>query len=39
MLWPILMFYGSYTIENIHPVESGLIRRKIRTTRRPSFAR
>ncbi len=37
MVWPILLFYGSYSIEGIHPVESGMVRRKVRTTRRSSF--
>jgi Radical SAM superfamily len=37
MVMPLLLFYGSYSIEGIHPVESGTFRRKIRTSRRPGF--
>ncbi|HUA34869.1 MAG TPA: radical SAM protein [Candidatus Binataceae bacterium] len=32
-------FYGSYAFEHVHPLQSGLIRRKSRTQRRPGFAR
>ncbi len=32
-------FYGCTTIENVHPLEGGIFRRKIRTTRRPTFPR
>ncbi len=31
-------FSGSIRIENIHPLESGFLRRKFRTARRPGFA-
>ena len=32
-------FYGSYAFEGVHPLQSGLIRRKSRTQRRPGIAR
>jgi Radical SAM superfamily len=32
-------FYSSYAFENVHPLQSGIIRRKSRTQRRPGFAR
>ena len=32
-------FYGCTTIENVHPLEGGIFRRKIRTTRRPTLPR
>ena len=36
MIW---QFYGSYCIEKVHPLQSGLLRRKRRTLRRPGFPR
>ena len=33
------MYYGSFRFEHLHPLQSGLFRRKIRTTRRASFPR
>jgi len=38
MLYLLLWFSGSMAIEGIHPLESGLIRRKVRRDRRPGFA-
>ncbi len=32
-------FYGCTTIENVHPLEGGIFRRKIRTMRRPTLPR
>ena len=37
MLYLLLWFSGSMAIEGIHPLESGLIRRKARLDRRPGF--
>ena len=37
MLYLLLWFSGSMAIEGIHPLESGLIRRKSRLDRRPGF--
>jgi hypothetical protein len=37
MLYLLLWFSGSMAIEGIHPLESGLIRRKARRDRRPGF--
>jgi hypothetical protein len=31
----ILMFYGTYCQEGMHPLQCGLMRRKVRTSRRP----
>ena len=33
----ILCYYGSYRFEKLHPLQCGLIRRKVRATRRPGF--
>jgi hypothetical protein len=33
----IMIYYGSYRFERMHPLQGGIVRRKIRTTRRPSF--
>ncbi len=33
----IFNFYGSYAFEGVHPLQSGLIRRKSRTQRRPGL--
>lgn len=35
----ILLYYGSYRFERVHPLQSGFLRRKVRSTRRSSFAR
>jgi hypothetical protein len=37
MLYLLLWFCSSMAIEGIHPLESGLVRRKSRTDRRPGF--
>lgn len=35
----IFQFYGSYVYERLHPLQSGLIRRKVRTQRRSTLPR
>jgi len=35
----ILQYYGSYRFEKVHPLQSGILRHKVRTTRRPGFPR
>lgn len=35
----ILAYYGSYRFEKVHPLQCGLFRRKVRTTRRPGLPR
>jgi hypothetical protein len=35
----IFCYYGSYRFENVHPLQSGVLRRKVRTTRRPGLPR
>jgi hypothetical protein len=35
----IFCYYGSYRFENVHPLQSGLLRRKVRTSRRPGLPR
>jgi radical SAM superfamily enzyme YgiQ (UPF0313 family) len=35
----ILFFYGTYRFERLHPLQAGLFRRKVRTTRRPGLPR
>ncbi len=38
VVWPIMWFYGSIKFENnIHPVEGGHFRRKVRTQRRSGY--
>ncbi len=39
MVGAIMMYYGSFRFEHLHPLQSGLLRRKVRTTRRASFPR
>lgn len=39
MVGAIMMYYGSFRFEKLHPLQSGLFRRKVRSTRRPSFPR
>ncbi len=34
MLW---LFYGSYCCEGVHPLQAGILRRKVRTDRRKGF--
>ncbi len=38
MLFLLLWFYGCVTVEKIHPLEGGYLRRKVRRDRRPGFA-
>jgi hypothetical protein len=33
----VFQFYGSYRYEKLHPLQSGLFRRKVRTSRRPGI--
>ena len=35
----VMVYYGTYRYEHLHPLQCGLFRRKIRATRRPSFPR
>ena len=35
----ILAYHGSYRFEGLHPLQCGLLRRKIRATRRPGMPR
>ena len=37
MLFLLIWFYGCVTVEKIHPLEGGYLRRKVRTDRRPGF--
>ncbi len=37
MLDAIMLYYGSFRFEHLHPLQCGLFRQKVRTTRRPSF--
>ena len=39
MLSAIMLYYGIYKFEHLHPLQGGIIRRKVRTTRRPGFKR
>ncbi len=38
MMYLLMWFSGSMALEGVHPLESGLIRRKVRRDRRPGFA-
>lgn len=35
----VLLVFGSYRFEKVHPLQSGVFRRKVRTTRRPCLPR
>ncbi len=35
----VLAYYGSYRFEKVHPLQCGIFRRKVRTTRRPGMRR
>src|SRR6202046_3771225 len=37
MMFLLVWFYGCVTIEKIHPLEGGYLRRKVRLDRRPGF--
>jgi hypothetical protein len=39
MVWAILCYYGSYRFEKVHPLQCGVLRRKVRTSRRPGLPR
>lgn len=39
LLASIMLYYGSYKFEHLHPLQCGIFRRKVRTARRPSFPR
>jgi len=39
MVWSVCCYYGSYRFEKVHPLQCGILRRKIRTTRRPGMPR
>jgi radical SAM superfamily enzyme YgiQ (UPF0313 family) len=39
LLGSIMLYYGSYKFEHLHPLQCGVLRRKIRTSRRPTFRR
>jgi radical SAM superfamily enzyme YgiQ (UPF0313 family) len=39
MVWSVACYYGSYRFEKVHPLQCGILRRKIRTTRRPGLPR
>ena len=33
----IFLYYGSFRFENVHPLQCGVLRRKVRTSRRPGL--
>ena len=35
----IFLYYGSYRFENVHPLQCGILRRKVRGSRRPGLPR
>ena len=37
MMFLLMWFWGCVTLEKIHPLEGGYLRRKVRTDRRPGF--
>ncbi len=37
MLAAVLVYHGSYRFENLHPLQCGILRRKLPSTRRSSF--
>jgi radical SAM superfamily enzyme YgiQ (UPF0313 family) len=39
LMLPLAAFYGALTIEGVHPLQAGFVRRKIRTERRPGLPR
>jgi tRNA A37 methylthiotransferase MiaB len=39
IVWSIMCYYGSYRFEKVHPLQCGILRRKVRTTRRPGLPR
>jgi hypothetical protein len=39
LVWSICLYYGSYRFEKVHPLQCGILRRKVRGTRRPGLPR
>ena len=39
MMFLLIWFWGCVTLEHVHPLQGGYLRRKVRTDRRPGFAR
>jgi radical SAM superfamily enzyme YgiQ (UPF0313 family) len=39
IVWSVMCYYGSYRFEKVHPLQCGIGRRKVRTTRRPGLPR
>lgn len=39
MVGAVMAYYGTYRFENVHPLQGGLLRRKKRSTRRPTFSK
>jgi hypothetical protein len=39
IVWSILFYYGAYRFERVHPLQCGVLRRKVRTSRRPGLRR
>jgi hypothetical protein len=39
IVWSICCYYGSYRFERVHPLQCGIWRRKVRTSRRPGLPR
>jgi len=37
IVWSICCYYGSYRFEKVHPLQCGILRRKVRGTRRPGL--
>ena len=37
MMFLLLWFWGCVTLERVHPLQGGYLRRKVRTDRRPTF--
>ncbi len=39
LMWAIVCYYGSYRFEKTHPLQAGIVRRKVRRSRRPDMPR
>jgi hypothetical protein len=39
LVWSVCCYYGSYRFEKVHPLQCGILRRKVRWTRRPGLPR
>jgi hypothetical protein len=37
LMWAIMNFYGNFRYERLHPLQAGVLRRKVRSTRRPGL--